>query len=186
MLSLNFSKIKNSQAPLTHIEREVETRPEFLERSKKLLYEAKNIKVAGDLFYQEPYVTGNFKVSCDLVVPSSRSLNPVPYHEEFTFTENYTQDKPTKEELDENPDPIVLVEDEIDLQTAIEDNILLNIPTTILTDKEKNDDVYPEGKDWEVISEKAFDEGKKNQINPAFAKLKVLFDKNDDHGKNKK
>lgn len=184
MLSINYLKIKNSKAPLTHIERDVETRAEFLERSKKLLFEAKNIHVTGDLFYQEPYVTGNFKVTADLVVPSSRSLKPVPYHEEFNFTENYTQDKPNKEELDESLDPIVLVKDEIDLQTAIEDNILLNIPTTILTDEEKNDGLYPEGKDWEVVSEKSFEEGKKNQINPAFAKLKILL--NNDDSENKK
>lgn len=180
MLSVNFSNIKNSSAPLYHLEKEVEVRPEFLDRSKKLLYQAKNIQVIGDLFYDEPYVTGNFKVSADLVIPSSRSLEAVDYHEEFTFTENYTQEKPTREELDENDDPIVLIEnDQIDLQKAVEDNILLNIPTTILTDKEKKDHLYPEGKDWEVISEHDFDEEKKNQINPAFAKLKVLFENND-------
>ncbi len=176
MLTLNFSRIKNSSAPLTHIDRDVEVRPEFLKRSEKLLFEASNIHVTGDLFFDEPYVTGNFKVFADLVVPSSRSLKPVKLHEEFSFTENYSQEKPTKEELEENTDPIVKISnDQIDLQTAIEDNVLLNIPTTILTPEEKKKDIYPEGKGWEVISEKTFDEGKKNQINPAFAKLKVLL-----------
>lgn len=181
MLSVNFSKVKTSSAPLTHIDRNLELRPEFLQRSKKLLYDAQDIHVTGDLFYDEPYVTGNFEVTADLTVPSSRSLKPVKYHEEFKFTENYTIDKPTKEELDDNPDPVVKVEDDIiDLQTAVEDNVLLNIPTTILTPEEKKDHIFPEGKDWEVISEKDFDEGKKNQINPAFAKLKVLLQNNDD------
>lgn len=162
MLSLNYLKIKNSSAPLVHIEREVEVRPEFLQRAKDLLYQVKNIQVTGDLFYQEPFVTGNFKVTADLEVPSSRSLKPVKYHEEFTFTENYSQDKPTKDELDENPDPIVQIKhDQIDLQTAVEDNILLNIPTTILTKEEREKDIYPEGHDWEVVSEKNFEEGKK-------------------------
>ena len=185
MLTLSFSRIKNSSAPITHVEREVEIRPEFLERAKKLLYKAENIQVTGDLFYDEPYVTGNFHVEADLVVPSSRSLKPVSYHAKFSFTENYTQDKPTKEEIEENPDPIVLINhDQIDLQTAVEDNILLNIPSTILTPEEEDDDVYPEGNDWEVVSEHDFEEGKKNQINPAFAKLKVLFEDNkDDQGK---
>ncbi|MBD5431824.1 MAG: DUF177 domain-containing protein [Lactobacillus sp.] len=176
MLSLNFSRIKNSGMPLTHIDQEVEVRPEFLERAKDLLFEVKNIHVTGDLFYDEPYVTGNFQVSADLVVPSSRSLKPVPYHEEFTFTENYSRDTPSKDELEENSDPIVKVEnDTIDLQTAVEDNILLNIPAKILTEKESKDNIYPEGNGWEVISQAAFDEGKKNQINPAFEKLKDLF-----------
>ncbi|GAA3626745.1 YceD family protein [Lactobacillus hamsteri] len=180
MLSISYLKIKNSNAPLTHIDRDVEVRPEFLERGKDLLYKVKNIHVSGDFFYDEPYVTGNFKVTADLEVPSSRSLKPVDYHEEFTFTENYSLENPTKDEIDENPDPIVKVEDDlIDLQTAVEDNILLNIPVTILTEDEKKNDIYPEGKGWEVVSEKSFEEGKKNQINPAFAKLKVLLDNDD-------
>ena len=101
MLELSFSRIQNSKEPLTHIERDLEMRPEFFKRSKDLLSDAKNVKVSGDLFYQEPFVTGSFHVTADLVVPSSRSLKPVDYHEDFTFTENYIDRKPTKEELEE-------------------------------------------------------------------------------------
>lgn len=185
MLELSFSRIQNSKEPLTHIERDLEMRPEFFKRSKDLLIDAKNVKVSGDLFYQEPFVTGSFHVTADLVVPSSRSLKPVDYHEDFTFTENYLDRKPTKEELEEN-DTIVQVEnDQIDLQTAVEDNILLHIPTTILTPEEKEKNIFPEGQGWEVVSEASFEEGKKNQVNPAFAKLKVLFDGQDNDKDNK-
>lgn len=183
MLELSFSRIRNSSEPLTHIERDVEMRPEFFKRSKDLLIDAKNIYVSGDLFYQEPFVTGNFHVTADLVVPSSRSLQSVKYHEDFTFTENYLDRKPTKEELEDNDTIVKIENDVIDLQTAIEDNMLLNIPTTILTPEEKEKDIYPEGKGWEVVSESAFEEGKKNQVNPAFAKLKVLFDNNENNKK---
>lgn len=176
MLEISFSKIKNSSEPLTHIELDVEMKPEFFKRSKDLLIDAKNVHLSGDLFYEEPFVTGSFHATADLVVPSSRSLKPVDYHEDFTFTENYIDRKPTKVELEDN-DTIVQVEnDMIDLQTAVEDNILLHIPVTILTPEEKEKDVYPEGNGWEVVSQATFDEGKKNQINPAFAKLKNLFD----------
>lgn len=185
MLELSFSRIQNSKEPLTHIERDLEMRPEFFKRSKDLLIDAKNVKVSGDLFYQEPFVTGSFHVTADLVVPSSRSLKPVDYHEDFTFTENYLDRKPTKEELEEN-DTIVQVEnDQIDLQTAVEDNILLHIPTTILTPEEKEKNIFPEGQGWEVVSEASFEEGKKNQVNPAFAKLKVLLDGQDNDKDNK-
>ncbi|MCT7880756.1 MAG: DUF177 domain-containing protein, partial [Lactobacillus crispatus] len=102
-----------------------------------------------------------------------------------TFTENYLDRKPTKEELEEN-DTIVQVEnDQIDLQTAVEDNILLHIPTTILTPEEKEKNIFPEGQGWEVVSETSFEEGKKNQVNPAFAKLKVLLDGQDNDKDNK-
>ena len=49
--------------------------------------------------------------------------------------------------------------------------------------EEKEKDIYPEGKGWGVVSESAFEEGKKNQVNPAFAKLKVLFDNNENNKK---
>lgn len=54
-----------------------------------------------------------------------------------------------------------------------------------MTPEEKEKNIFPEGNGWEVISESAFDEGKKNQVNPAFAKLKVLLDnQNDKNDKN--
>lgn len=183
MLEISFSKIQNSTEPLFHIEKDVEMRSEFFTRSKNLLLDAKNVHVAGDLFYQEPFVTGNFHVTADLVVPSSRSLKPVKYHEDFTFIENYIDRKPTKEELEDNDTIVVVDNDKIDLQTAVEDNILLNIPVTILTPEEKEKNIYPEGQGWEVVSEAAFEEGKKNQVNPAFAKLKVLLDDKDNKKK---
>lgn len=183
MLEISFSKIQNSSEPLVHLEKEVTMRPEFFKRSKDLLIDAKNVHLTGDLFYQEPFVTGNFHVTADLVVPSSRSLKPVEYHEDFTFTENYIDRKPTKEELEDNDTIVVVDNDKIDLQTAVEDNILLNIPVTILTPEEKEKNIYPEGQGWEVISEAAFEEGKKNQVNPAFAKLKVLLDDKDNKKK---
>ena len=180
MLEISFSKIENASEPLTHIERDVKMRPEFFKRSKELLIDAKNVHLSGDLFYQEPFVTGNFHITADLTVPSSRSLKPVDYQEDFTFVENYIDRKPTKEELEDNDTIVQVDNDVIDLQTAVEDNMLLNIPTTILTPEEKEKNIFPEGNGWEVISESTFDEGKKNQVNPAFAKLKVLLDNQDD------
>ncbi|WEV50553.1 DUF177 domain-containing protein [Lactobacillus sp. ESL0731] len=180
MFTISFSQVESSKAPLTHIEREVAMRPEFLERSQKLLYKVENVRLDGDAFYNEPYVTCDLHVTADLVVPSSRSLEPVTYHEDFRFSENYSEDAVSKEELEASETPIVQVEDDqIDLQTAIEDNLLLHIPTTILTPEEEDQDIYPEGNGWAVISEAEFDEGKKNQVNPAFAKLKELLDQKD-------
>lgn len=187
MLSINFSKVKNSSSQLTRVERKVELSSDFFKRSQKMLYDAKNVHVAANLFFDEPYVTGNYRVTADLIVPSSRSLKPVAYHEDFTFTENYSLSNPNRQELAESEAAIVKVKDDvIDLQTAIEDNLLLQIPTTILTPKEKKEHLYPAGQGWAVVSEHSFKEGKKNQVNPAFAKLKVLLAaKNKDHKQNK-
>lgn len=179
MLTLNFAQIKNSKEPLTHIECEVQPEKEFLKRSQNLVYQVKNIKLSGAVFYNQPYVTGDFHVVAQLVVPSSRSLEPVDFQEDFHFSENYTDTDVAKEESAESEIPIVKVENEIiDLQKAIEDNILLHIPTTILTKKEEQENLYPRGKGWSVISEDDFVKEQKEQVNPAFAKLKDLFTEN--------
>ena len=165
MLTLNFAQIKNSKEPLTHIECEVQPEKEFLKRSQNLVYQVKNIKLSGAVFYNQPYVTGDFHV--------------VAQQEDFHFSENYTDSDVAKEESAESEIPIVKVENEIiDLQKAIEDNILLHIPTTILTKKEEQENLYPRGKGWSVISEDDFVKEQKEQVNPAFAKLKDLFTEN--------
>ncbi|WEV40928.1 DUF177 domain-containing protein [Lactobacillus sp. ESL0681] len=176
MFVINFSQIKNSTEPLTHIEHDLEVRPEFLERSKKLLYQAKKVHVSGDLFYNEPYVSGDFHVLADLVVPSSRSLDPVAYHEDFHFNEDYTEAKITQDKSDESAAVVKVIDDLIDLQTAIEDNLLLHIPITILTPEEEEQDIYPTGNGWSVISETEYNEQKQQPTNSAFANLKELLE----------
>lgn len=175
MLNYSYSQIKNSRNPLTHIESDVELRPEFFERSKELLNAAKNVHVSGDLFYQEPFVTGNFTVEADVEAPSTRSLKPVKLHQKFNFTENYSDVKPTQEQLEEEDTIIKIEKDMIDLQTAVEDNLLLSLPSVILTDDEKENGDFPEGQNWKVISEEEYQEDQSNKENPAFAKLKDLF-----------
>ncbi|MEL1196479.1 hypothetical protein AADX85_15550, partial [Staphylococcus epidermidis] len=43
-----------------------------------------------------------------------------------------------------------------ELQVAVEDHILLHIPSHILTPEEEQDDVMPAGQSWSVISEEAY------------------------------
>ena len=180
MLTYSYSQIRNSHAPLTHIDTDVELSPEFFERSKNLIIDAKNVHVTGDFFYQEPFVTGNFTVNADVVAPSTRSLEPVKFHEEFSFTENYSETEPTQEQLEEEETIVVVKDDKIDLQTAVEDQLLLHLPSVILTEEEEKDDIFPKGDDWKVISEEDYQNEQSNRENPAFAKLKDLFkDKSD-------
>lgn len=175
MLNYSYSQIKNSRNPLTHIDSDVELRAEFFERSKELLNKAENVHVSGDFFYQEPFVTGNFTVKADVEAPSTRSLKPVKLHQNFTFTENYSDVKPTQEQLEEEDTIIKVENDLIDLQTAVEDNLLLSLPSVILTEDEKENGDFPAGNEWRVVSEKEYQEEKSEQENPAFAKLKDLF-----------
>ena len=113
----------------------------------------------------------------NLLVPSSRSLEAVPLKQKFSFVENYSDHEPTQEEKELGLMIIPLDDDRIDVQTAVEDNMLLNIPSTVLTKEEAEEDLYPEGQGWEVMSEQDFAGQKKDQVNPAFAQLQGLLDK---------
>lgn len=175
MLNFSYSQIKNSRNPLTHVDEDVELSKDFFDRSKELLEDAKNVHVSGDFFYDEPFVTGNFTVEADVIAPSTRSLKPVKLHQEFNFTENYSEVEPTQEQLDEEETIVTVKDDKIDLQKAVEDNLLLSLPSVILTPQEKSEGDFPEGEGWKVISQAAYQEEQSNKENPAFAKLKDLF-----------
>ena len=144
MLKFSYSQIKNSRNPLTHVDENVELSKEFFDRSKELLEDAKNVHVTGDLFYDEPFVTGNFTVEAD-------------------------------EQLDEEDTIVTVKDDTIDLQKAVEDNLLLSLPSVILTPEEEAKGDFPEGEGWKVVSQEAYQEQQSNKENPAFAKLKDLF-----------
>ena len=98
MLELSFFQIKNSREPLTQISADLTFADGFYQRAKDLVYEVKSAHVEGQLFYDEPFVTGNFQVEADLLVPSSRSLEAVPLKQKFSFVENYSDHEPTQEE----------------------------------------------------------------------------------------
>ncbi|QNQ80139.1 YceD family protein [Lactobacillus sp. PV034] len=179
MLEYSFSQIKNDRNPLVDIDEDISLRPPFFARSQGLLRKAKNVHVKGQFFYDEPFVTGNFTVTADVEVPSTRSLTPVAMHEEFNFTENYSEIKPTPEQLEDEETIIQVKDDKIDLQTAVEDNLLLNIPSVVLTKDEDENNIYPAGQGWKVVSEADHEKEAKEKVNPAFASLKQLLDKDD-------
>ncbi len=175
MLKFNYLNLKNNAGQPTAINEKVVLSPAFFKRSAAILQQAKNVHVVGELVYLEPFVSGTFHVVADLVVPSSRSLSPVAYNEDFSFAEDYADHEPTKEEADDHEQLIVQIhEGIIDVQRAVEDNLLLHIPTTILTPEEAQNDIYPSGKGWKVVSE-AKDKDKPAKGNPAFKKLEALF-----------
>ncbi|MCI1973375.1 MAG: DUF177 domain-containing protein [Lactobacillus sp.] len=175
MLQYSFEQLHDQPGVLKAVDEDVTVTAEFKERSRNLINDAKNIHVQGQFFADGDYVTGNFHVTAEVEAPSTRSLAPVDLEQDFDFTETYCDHKPTAEELEDNPGLIQIADGEIDLQTAVEDNLLLSLPTTILTPAEKNDDLFPHGQGWEVVSEQKAAQARTDKPNPAFAKLKGLF-----------
>lgn len=68
-------------------------------------------------------------------------------------------------------DDVRIVENEIDLKTAILDIIQLAVPIQVTKARE---DEYPEGEGWKVYSEAAYQQSRKDEVDPRLAKLKEL------------
>ena len=139
------------------------------------------VEVAGQLFNDHGLVISDVKVETTLTVPSTRSLLPVELPINIRINEAYNIDNVSDEEL-EDYNVVIPIDDDnptINIYESIIDNILLSIPTKVLTEKEETENIMPSGKNWSVISEDEFNKQKEEEhVNPEFAKLKNLF--NDD------
>ncbi|WP_334333009.1 MULTISPECIES: YceD family protein [unclassified Companilactobacillus] len=139
------------------------------------------VEVAGQLFNDHGLVISDVKVETTLTVPSTRSLLPVDLPINIRINEAYNIDNVSDEEL-EDYNVVIPIDDDnptINVYESIIDNILLSIPTKVLTEKEETENIMPSGKNWSVISEDEFNKQKEDEhVNPEFAKLKNLF--NDD------
>lgn len=117
-----------------------------------------------------------------LTLPSSRSLTPVDVPMTITVSELFTtQAYFEKYKADLDADVLFILEkDLIDLAESVADNILLEIPLQVLTEEEKESDVLPSGKSWQVLSEDEYkhmqaEEEQADKPTP-FSKLDGLFD----------
>ncbi|GEO58136.1 YceD family protein [Companilactobacillus bobalius] len=153
---------------------------EMQTRSEDVL-EISPVEVEGQLFNDHGLVISDIKVETTLKVPSTRSLLPVDLPVNIRINEAYNIDDVDEEEL-EDYNVVIPIDDDnptINVYESIVDNILLSIPSKILTKKEEEEDVMPSGKNWNVISEEEYKkQHEEEHVNPEFAKLKNLF--NDD------
>ncbi|WP_461212920.1 YceD family protein [Lacticaseibacillus sp. GG6-2] len=129
---------------------------------------------------------GDFLLSAhlkgQLTVPSTRSLTPVTLPLDFDFSEIYIQDDANREKYEEGELVITMVDDELDLLSAVADHVLLSIPMQILTPEEEAGGTMPSGQDWQVVSEADFKANQEDQqaADSPFAKLQGLFDDDPD------
>ena len=98
--------------------------------------------------------------------------------ETLGFREVVTNILVPEEELTEIVIP--LETDWIDLQPAVEDHILLSIPLQVLSQEELSEDRMPSGNDWEVVTQEALEERRKQQkeqsVDPRLASLQSFFE----------
>lgn len=121
---------------------------------------------------------GSFKVNVEVTLPSTRSLKQVKVPLDFEVSEYYVSHRTQDLTRFDANDVVIILEDDIfDLNQAVEDNILLQIPTKVLTSEEKTDIGLPQGKDWEVLDDSRINLSQKSKdtVDPRLAKLKDFF-----------
>lgn len=135
-----------------------------LKERKKDLIDVSPILVRGTISVDEAdryYV--DLGLETTLILPSTRSLEPVELELKTTFSEVYlapgvdSDDPETKSEL-ENELVFSLEYDMIDLRKPLEDTILASIPMKILSQEEQETQELPSGQGWEVTLEEDFPE----------------------------
>ncbi|EHO50923.1 DUF177 domain-containing protein [Lentilactobacillus kisonensis] len=163
--------------PFTFNEK-VDIKDELLDRYSDEVIDATQFNIDGTAFSDQGDVIIDTHIVGKLTVPSSRSLEPVDLPLDFTVEEYYVPSKAAESRY--GKDDVVFVvdeDDQIDMQSAVIDNVILHIPMHILAPDEIAGKRMPSGKGWDVLSTDDY----KNQkaelktVDPRLAKLKDLF-----------
>lgn len=177
MLKWKIDELQKFKNRPMNFEETLDLKEELMKRDERVL-DIAPVKINGTVFFDEGVWFVDFDINTDLIVPSTRSLEPVNITMKEHFTEAYLEDP--EAQLEEEEIIQELEDNAINMEKAVSDNILLSIPTRILTEAEEKEDIMPGGNEWQVISEEEFEEEfDKPKPNPEFEKLKGLFKKDE-------
>lgn len=157
----------------------------LMERDSEILA-VSDIKANGFLLYEDHSILANFQIDLTITLPSSRSLEPVEYPMNVSISEVYVEDEEDYAGLEDSDQVVFPIKGhELDLVPAIEDAILLHIPSQVFTEKEKSSNRMPTGNDWTVISEEEYQrkiaKEKEELVDPRLAKLKDFLNDEEEH-----
>lgn len=155
---------------------------EMLELKNELMARDSNVlnlsvvEVNGTVSYEDGFYDLFFVADYQITVPSTRSLEPVSLNESTTVHEVYVR-ADSHQDFSEDDFIMVLEDDELSLDEAVADNILLEIPSRVLTDEEKSAEELPAGENWQVLSEEGYEAAreKEKEENSPFKDLDKLF-----------
>ena len=158
-----------SYARLLTFSETLDLKDELMARNSDII-DVSPVEVKGIFSVDELGVCGYVKVKTKLVLPSSRSLEAAEVPLVFDFTD--------LSRFEDTDVVMVLPNDILDLDNAICDNILLQIPMQVLTATEQSsDESMPSGNDWSVVSESQLKKSRKDEdgVDPRLSKLKDFF-----------
>lgn len=134
--------------------------------SNKLINGVRDVHVTGSGFFD----TENDMFICDFRVEGTMLCPDAITNEEIEVPLDTESHEVYAWEADPDDDSIRIVNDEvIDLLPAVIDAILLEVPISVT---EADEEDYPSGDGWRIMSESAYENEKKDEIDPRLAKLK--------------
>lgn len=157
---------------------------ELQSKDPEEILNASDFEINGYAFSDLGDVIISANVKGSIVVPSSRTLEPVELPLDFDLQEIYVLSKAAEKRYDESEVVFVIDEDAVmDMNSAIIDNIILRIPMQVLSEDEKAGKGFISGNDWEIISSDDYNNQKaeNKNVDPRLEKLKNYF--NEDNSK---
>lgn len=140
------------------------------------------VHVSGYFVVRELDIVLHCQAEVVITLPSTRSLNPVELTLTVPIKERYVYPEQDVDVDDYEEITIVLEHDYIDLEQAVLESLLLNLPQRVVSEDEEGD-ALPTGNDWAVLTEDEYHQQQqavKSEIDPRLAKLQSLLNANND------
>lgn len=147
------------------------------QRNNKDVIDVKSVSVSGYLTSVDKEIIVHATILADLVLASTRTMNPVDVKIEVPLKERYVDSRYANQNIDEYEETTISIKDDmVDLEQAVADLVVLNLPQRVIGSDE-DDDHLPVGDDWEVITEEDYLSrlDSEETIDPRLAKLQELL-----------
>ena len=181
-MKISVKQLQDSQGTPTYFDTEINVEEALKQRDESILA-VSTAHIKGFLVYQSESVVAQFTCDVDITLPSSRSLEPVVVPLHIDIVERYIPSHISVDEKELAEIVMPLDGDWVDLEPAVEDHILLSIPLQVLSQEELSEDRMPSGNDWEVVTQEALEERRKQQkeqsVDPRLASLQSFFEKDE-------
>lgn len=174
-------EIKEHAEDIMQFQEVLQLEPQLKTRDSSII-SVEPVHVAGYFSYSPQDIILHGEIDLKIVLPSTRTMEPVPCHLKIPIRERYVYPEHDNNRDDYEETTIVLEEDAIDISEVIIDLIIVNLPVKVYNTDE-DEDHFPQGKDWEVITEDAFikqQRTKRQEEDNPFDVLKDLLIKEED------
>lgn len=174
-------KLRESKDQLVSIDVTLDINEQATSRDASIIH-LEPVHVSGYFVVREQDIVLHCQSKAVVTLPSTRSLKPVPVNLEFTVDERYVYEENDAYTDEYEETTIVLEHDYIDLEQAVLETLLLNLPQRVVGE---DDEVtaLPKGDDWTVLTEDEYhqqQQAAKPEIDPRLAKLQSLLNEDNE------